>query len=201
MLIAGYEQTFNDSLRYWRTRFIVLPSDPPQPEDGLNDEEIRLKGADKLADLFSRARWTPETNRPTISLRFVPTTLGPAACVLDANVTERIDEVHASGPLQKKAKSERVLGAYTLREVAKAMREEDGVPIKNYKWHHNTYPDAFTGYDFVSWLVREFKDIHTREQAAEAGVKLQKQGLFQHCRERHQFLDGCACVMERRRAN
>ncbi|KZV88281.1 hypothetical protein EXIGLDRAFT_839316 [Exidia glandulosa HHB12029] len=190
MLIAGYEQTFNDSLRYWRTRFIVLPSDPPQPEEGLNDEEIRLKGADKLADLFSRARWTQDSKLPTISLRFVPTTLGPAACVLDANVTDRIEEVHASGPLQKKAKSERVLTNYTLREIAKAMREEDGVPIKNYKWHNNTYPDAFTGYDLVSWLVREFKDIHTREQAAEQGARLQKQGLFQHCRGRHQFLDG-----------
>lgn len=191
MLIAGYEQTFSDSLRYWRTRFIVLPAEPPMPEEGLNDEEIRLKGADKLAELFSKARWMSDGSKPPVAaLRFVATTLGPAACVLDANITDRIDDVHATGPLQKKAKSERILEQYTLHQIAKAMREPDGVPIKNYRWHTNTYNDAFTGSDFVSWLVREFKDVHTRDQATERGAQLQQAGLFQHCRHRHPFLDG-----------
>ena len=30
MLVAGYEQQFNESLRYWRTRFVVIPTlEPP----------------------------------------------------------------------------------------------------------------------------------------------------------------------------
>jgi hypothetical protein len=70
------------------------------------------------------------------------------------------------------------------------MREEDGVRIRHYQWHLSQYPDAFTGYDFVSWLVREFRDVSSRAQGAEWGVKLQEQGLFEHCRGQHGFLDG-----------
>ena len=63
MLVAGYERQFNESLRYWRTRFVVIPTlEPPQLDVGpygekLNEEETRLLGIDKLAELFSKLRW------------------------------------------------------------------------------------------------------------------------------------------------
>ena len=67
MLVAGYESHFNDALPYWRTRFVVIPTDePPVTNTGpqgekLNDEEIRLLGMEKLAEQFSRLRWcSPE---------------------------------------------------------------------------------------------------------------------------------------------
>lgn len=171
----------------------MIPSDKtPQPEEGLNEEEIRLKGADKLAELISRARWFPIDQRanPPPPPRFLPTTLGPAACLTDENVLAKLEEIHLNSPLQKKPKSEKVFAQYTLQNLAKAMRDEDGVPMKDYKWHYRTYPDSFTGTDLVSWLVREFKDITTREQAVEHGQKLQEKGLFRHCRDLHGFMDG-----------
>ncbi|KDQ61245.1 hypothetical protein JAAARDRAFT_204979 [Jaapia argillacea MUCL 33604] len=202
MLIAGYEHQFLDTLRYWRTRFVVIPTDePPMINTGpsgekLNDEEARLLGMDKLADMFSRLRWrSPEDkkkNIPLPSVRFLPTDLSPASCVLDEHLMAQLDEIHEAGPLKKKMKSERDIGdpSLSLAAIAKAMREEDGVPIKDRKWHRQRYTNAFTGYDFVSWLVREFRDVSTREQGVEAGAKLQERGLFDHCRGKHGFLDG-----------
>ena len=201
MLIAGYEYQFNESLRYWRTRFVVIPTaEPPLTNIGptgekLNDEEIRLVGMDKLAELFSRVRWQSPEEKGNNSLsstlvRFLPTDLGPSACLLDDMLVSRLEEIHSLGPLKKKIKSERDIGEMTLSAVAKAMREDDGVPIKDYKWHGKKYSDAFTGSDFVSWLVREFRDVSSREQAAEVGVRLQAQGLFDHSRGTHGFLDG-----------
>ena len=81
MLIAGYENQFNESLRYWRTRFLVIPADEvPQSSIGptgekLNDEEIRLLGMDKLAELFTKVRWvSPEDKgKPIPPVRFLPT--------------------------------------------------------------------------------------------------------------------------------
>ncbi|OCH92225.1 hypothetical protein OBBRIDRAFT_464550 [Obba rivulosa] len=198
MLVAGYETQFNDSLRYWRTRFVVIPTDEsPSINTGpsgekLNDEEVRLLGMDKLAELFSKVRWQPPEDRgkPVPPVRIIPTDLGPAACVLDESLTARLDDIHATGPLRKKMKSERDIADMSLALVVKAMREEDGVPIKDYRWHSKKYPNSFTGSDFVSWLVREFRDVSTREQATEYGVKLHEQGLFEHCRRTHGFLDG-----------
>lgn len=199
MLVAGYEHHFNESLRYWRTRFIVIPTaEPPSSTTGpsgenFNEEEMRILGIEKLAEQFTKLRWQPAEEKaayPAPPVRLLQTTLGPAVSVRDAALMDQLDQIHAAGPLRKKMKSEREIGEMTLAAIAKAMREEDGVPIKNYHWHRSHYPNSFIGYDFVSWLVREFRDVSSRSQAVDWGVKLQEQGLFEHCRGYHNFLDG-----------
>ena len=196
MLIAGYEYQFNESLRYWRTRFVVIPTvESPSANIGpsgekFTDEETRLLGIDKLAEIFTRLRWPPEERSVAAPVRFLPTTLSPEASVVDEGIVAQLDEIHAMGPLRKKMKSEREIGDMSLPTIAKAMREEDGVRIKNHKWHTSQYPDSFTGFDFVSWLVREFRDVSSRGQGTEWGIKLLEQGFFDHCRGQHGFLDG-----------
>ncbi|KIL67100.1 hypothetical protein M378DRAFT_74252 [Amanita muscaria Koide BX008] len=197
MLVAGYEQNFNESMRYWRTRFILIPTtEPPMVTIGpagekLNDEEVRLLGMEKFAEQLTKMRWHPPDERQLPQpIRFLPTTLDPVASILDDSLMEQLDAIHAAGPLKKKMKSEREIGDMSLSAIAKVMREEDGVPIKNNHWHRAHYPNSFTGFDFVSWLVREFRDVSSRVQAAEWGVKLQEQGLLEHCRGFHGFLDG-----------
>ncbi len=197
MLVAGYEYQFNDSLRYWRTRFVVIPTDEIPPAnvapsgETLNDEEIRLMGMDRLADLCSRVRWVaPEDRSKQMApIRFITTDLDPVSCVLDEGIVSQLDDIHANGPLRKK-KGGADINEMSLTAIAKAMREEDGVPIKEYKWHGRKYPNSFLGSDLVSWLLREFRDISTREQATEWGTTLRLKGLFDHCRGAHGFLDG-----------
>ncbi|KAL0946406.1 hypothetical protein HGRIS_012631 [Hohenbuehelia grisea] len=199
MLVAGYEHQIDESLRYWRTRFIVIPTaEPPSLNIGpsgeaLSDEETRILGIEKLAEIFSKLRWpSPDEkkNGPPPPVRFLPTTLGPAMSVLDEALMAQLDDIHAAGPLRKKMKSEREVGDMPLPSIVKAMREDEGVPIKNYQWHGTRYPDSFTGSDFVSWLVREFRDVSSRTQGEEIGGRLMDQGLLEHCRGHHGFLDG-----------
>ncbi|KAJ6531070.1 hypothetical protein B0H19DRAFT_468673 [Mycena capillaripes] len=197
MLVAGYKHQFNESLRYWRTRFVVIPTaEPPSSNIGpsgekLNDEETRILGIEKLAEQFSKLRWRPPDEKcAPPPVRFLPTTLNPAVSVLDEALLEQLDQIHAAGPLRKKMKSEREIGDMSLAAIAKAMRAEDGVPIKHNQWHRSQYPNSFTGFDFVSWLVREFRDVSSRSQGVEWGIKLEEQGLFEHCRGHHAFLDG-----------
>ena len=202
MLVAGYEQQFNESLRYWRTRFVVIPTlEPPVygsisgsvGSDKLNEEEIRILGIEKLMEMFSRVRWQPPEERaagPVPSVRLLVTDVGPAAMILDDNLMASLDEIHEAGPLRKKMKSERDIADMSLAAIAKALREEDGVPIKEHRWQRQKHPDSFLGFEFVNWLIREFRDVSTRDQATEWGVKLQEQGLFEHSSGRHGFFDG-----------
>lgn len=203
MLVAGYEQQFNESLRYWRTRFVVIPTlEPPTysvsisgvgGSDRLNEEEIRILGIEKLMEMFSRVRWQSPEERAAgavPSVRLLVTDVGPAAMILDENLMASLDEIHEAGPLRKKMKSERDIADMTLTAIAKAMREEDGVPIKEHRWQRQKHPDSFLGFEFVNWLIREFRDVSTRDQATEWGVKLQEQGLFEHSSGRHGFFDG-----------
>ncbi|KAJ7264861.1 hypothetical protein B0H12DRAFT_1101149 [Mycena haematopus] len=197
MLVAGYEHQFNESLRYWRTRFVVIPTaERPSSNIGpsgekLNDEETRILGIEKLAEQFGKLRWRPPDDKcAPPPVRFLPTTLNPAVSVLDEALIEQLDQIHAAGPLRKKMKSELEIADMSLAAIAKAMRAEDGVPIKHNQWHRAQYPNSFTGFDFVSWLVREFRDVSSRAQGVEWGIKLEEQGLFEHCRGHHAFLDG-----------
>ncbi|KAJ8522922.1 hypothetical protein ONZ45_g618 [Pleurotus djamor] len=196
MLAGGYEQQFDEAVRYWRTRFIVIPTaDAPLTNVGpsgevLNDEEIRILGIEKLAEIFTKLRWQAEDKSASPPVRFLPTTLGPAMSVLDESLMTQLDEIHTVGPLRKKMKSEREIADMPLASIAKAMREDDGVPIKHHQWHGTQHLNSFTGFEFVSWLVREFRDVSSRSQGVEVGVKLMEQGLIEHCRGHHGFLDG-----------
>ena len=183
MLVAGYETQFNESLRYWRTRFVVMPTDePPIATTGplgekLNDDEIRLLGMDKLAEQFTKLRWIPQEDKgkQCPPVRFLPTDMGPAQCVTDESLMAQLDDIHATGPLKKKVHTDKEIASIPLPAVAKAMLQEDGVPMKDRKWHGRHYTNCFTGSDFVFWLVREFADVSNRDQATEWGAKLQEQ--------------------------
>ena len=88
-------------------------------------------------------------------------------------------------------RSEKEISQMSLSAIAKTMREDPvGLPIKDQRWRGRFYTDAFTGSDFVNWLVKEFRDISSKEQAVEVGGRLQAQGLFDHARRTHGFLDG-----------
>ncbi|KIK63627.1 hypothetical protein GYMLUDRAFT_196378 [Collybiopsis luxurians FD-317 M1] len=198
MLVGGYEQGLHESLRYWRTRFLVIPTaDPPALKIGpsgeaLNEEEVRILGMDKLAESFTKLRWHFPEEKEKLAVvhpptRFLPTTLSPAMSVLDESLMEQLDQIHAAS-LKKKMKSEKEIAEMPLAQLAKLM-QEDGL-IKLNHWHKNHYPDSFTGAEFVSFLVREFRDVSSRAIAAEWGSNLQDKGLFEHVRGQHNFLDG-----------
>ena len=95
-IIAGYEDTFTESLLYWRARFVVVPSEHPpnriiaRTGEYLNDEEVRLAGMDRLADLFARAEHFHDNE----SLRFLPTTLDPSCSMRDESLLSALTEMH-----------------------------------------------------------------------------------------------------------
>ncbi|KAI8588635.1 hypothetical protein BDZ88DRAFT_498667 [Geranomyces variabilis] len=64
-LISGYQEELTENLRFWRTRFLLIPlenvshTNPflnPQNED-LDEEEARVVGFEKFIEVFERARW------------------------------------------------------------------------------------------------------------------------------------------------
>jgi len=64
-LIAGYQEEMTDALRFWRTRFLLIPSDSPPLQSSLvlpsteilDDEELRLAGFSKFLEVFEKSRW------------------------------------------------------------------------------------------------------------------------------------------------
>uniref|UniRef100_V5EW85 Vacuolar membrane-associated protein IML1 n=1 Tax=Kalmanozyma brasiliensis (strain GHG001) TaxID=1365824 RepID=V5EW85_KALBG len=199
-LIAGYvDEKFVESLRYWRTRFVLVPSEGSPPPmkaptgEDLDDEEIRLIGTDKLADLFHRARFVrSKEERDQIHVqRFLPTSLDPAMSLQDEDFMKQLAEENAKQRAQSASKKRlhKTLAGRAIDAVAKDMRS-GGLVINDRIWHRMLYSDTFTGADMVSWMCSEYADVRAREDAVEWGIKLMEEGLFEHVHKVHGFLDG-----------
>lgn len=69
-------------------------------------------------------------------------------------------------------------------------RGEDRITLVNRKWHWKKHEKCFVGSEMVNWLIRNFSDIDTREDAIKYGQKVMKEGLFVHVLNKHNFWTG-----------
>lgn len=195
-LISGAEDQLTEALRYWRTRFILIPSDKHSASvqgsfgESFNEQEIYITGATRLLELISRYRWKGSSdNTNTAPLKLLPTWLAPSACVTDALLMQELDNLHKTDVNKPERQAE--ITQCTATNIATAMRDSaNGLPIDDRWWHKTLYSDSFQGDKFVTWLLNFYSDIKTREAAVEWGRKLLDQGLIEHCTGRHGFLDG-----------
>ena len=198
-------------LRFWRARFVLLPVEPPAnairptPQDSEeNEEEIHLRGIRALTQIWQRARYIPpEDRRPThnrgtnkskdhnpmsISLE----TLNPSELVateLDKLLAaEEAGDVQTAQLLPEEEQFERE--SAPVGKLAAALQGDRGIEIKNRRWHLRLHYSCFRGEEFTNWIVQNFRDVDTREEAVDLGNDLMKEGLFEHVNSRHNFKDG-----------
>lgn len=137
--MAGEENEFKPSLRYWRTRYLLVPSgkDPlaihgvvPSGEN-FDPSEILMSGASKVVDILNRHRWdvTSEANK----LLILPTTFDPSACVLDEGLMIELDRMRSG---KEVTKLENNLSTTPLPAVGVLMcQPNNGLVIRDRWWH------------------------------------------------------------------
>lgn len=209
--IGGYEETLTEQLRYWRARFVLIPNDPPEsarrvgPGLGggeLNDEEIRLEGIRRLTLLFQRNRYIPPEERQyerfgrrkrkeKDPLQILYKTVDPSVVVAqeleslppaENNTNMRRSQLLSTEQFDKKN--------LDTTGIAQEIQGPRGVRLENRRWHLRFHSNCFVGDEMVTWILENFRDVETRQEAEEVGLRLFKGGLFQHVEKRHEFRDG-----------
>ena len=79
---------------------------------------------------------------------------------------------------------------FLLEDLAAAIQGERGIRIMNRRWHLKLYRKCFIGSELTTWLLQNFKDINTRDEAVMLGDDLHQAGLFKHIERSQQFKDG-----------
>lgn len=219
--LAGQYDAMSENMRFWRTRYVLIPCTSSKnlsnPKYADNEEEVRLEGLKYLAQQWLRHRYVPPSERrfqPQGSrkhkdpnpLDIVYKTEDPSMVIQAELETlpllESLEPGNRKGQLVtnrdhfKKAN-------FSVAALAEAMQqpvEEGGVRLQNRRWHLRLHYNCFIGSDMTSWLLDNFEDLESREEAEALGNSLMadkdkardsdEPGLFVHVEKRHQFRDG-----------
>ena len=209
--ILGYERPqakdFVATLRPWRARFVLIPVDPPsntrrpvRPMNEDNEEEIRIEGIRKLSQVWQKFRYTPQEERrfqmhsqnrkDTNPLDILYQTRNSSAIV--AAELDNVAEGDASGrSVQLLPESDLYQRSnLNIASLAETIQTEKGVRMLDRRWHLRLHYNCFIGFELTTWLLQNFRDIDTRDEAVELGNELLESGMFQHVEQRHKFRDG-----------
>ncbi|PTB80512.1 Pleckstrin/G-protein interacting factor [Trichoderma longibrachiatum ATCC 18648] len=189
---AGHHEEMMESLRFWRARFVLIPlvaQNPsvPRTQTGLYPEEIRIEGIKRLAQLWQKNRYIPPSERrfQTKSrldrnpLDIIYKTEDPSVVIAAELETLPLTEGLEGGMGKKHqlvTRKERFeksnLNFAALAEAMQQPVEQGGVPLRNRRWHLRLHYHSFLGSDMTTWLLENFDDLETREDAEELGNAL-----------------------------
>ncbi|KAK5998651.1 Vacuolar membrane-associated protein iml1 [Cladobotryum mycophilum] len=225
--VAGHHDEMTESLRFWRARYVLIPltsRNPavPRTQNGLYPEEIRIEGIKRLAQLWQKNRYVPPGERRFLSNRerrqadrspldIVYKTEDPSVVI--AAELETLPLIEGAEGTNKKtqllSRKERFqksnINLAVLAEAIQQPVENGGVQLRNRRWHLRLHSNSFVGSDMTTWLLENFDDLETREDAEDLGNALMVledpkgkekegseriKGLFVHVEKRHRFRDG-----------
>ncbi|KKZ60121.1 hypothetical protein EMCG_05146 [[Emmonsia] crescens] len=209
--LAGYRDHLincTEQLRFWRTRFVLIPVQipanarrPMQSYKEDNEEEIHLLGITQLTQIWQRYRYVPPEEKrlqvPTHKkdqnpLNIIYQTSNPSEVVAAELDRLLLDDPGLDNPsLQLLPESELLQRSnISLHSLAQAIQGEKGVRMMDRRWHWRLHYNCFVGLELTTWMLQNFRDIDTREEAVEFGNELMKHGLICHVQRRHNFRDG-----------
>lgn len=188
-VLAGYEDSI-DKKKYHRMKFVILPSTIPENVFTLNNEkltteEMRLEGIRSLIMNIYKIRYrTKEERKSNKKLE-----IAPEIHFYTGNLYEYLK--NESEPSRADGqKSLQFNKSMNISKLIKVLESPQGIPIMNRRWHMKNYNRCFVGMDLVNFLVENFTDIDTREEAVEYGNLLMSKNVIQHVISKHHFLDG-----------
>ncbi|KAH6895846.1 hypothetical protein B0T10DRAFT_558019 [Thelonectria olida] len=221
--IAGHHDEMMESLRFWRARFVLIPviskNTPQKNQSGDNAEEVRIEGIKRLAQSWQKYRYIPPSERrfhPVGSrgrrdpnpLDIVYKTEDPsliiAAEVETLSLIEGPEGTLRKGLVSSKERFKKAnLNLSAMADAIQQPVENGGVRMQNRRWHLILHQACFIGSEMTTWLLDNFEDLETREDAEDFGNALmvrdeakgpprndKEKGLFVHVEKRHQFRDG-----------
>ncbi|KKY38556.1 putative vacuolar membrane-associated protein iml1 [Diaporthe ampelina] len=222
--IAGHYDEMSESLRFWRARYVLIPitssKNMSNPQYADNEEEVRLEGIRYLAQQWLRHRYVPPGERrfqPQGSrnrkdpnpLDIIYKTEDPSVVIAAELETLPLLESMESGNRKGHLVTNREQfkkSNFSIAALAEAMQkpvEEGGVRLQNRRWHFRLHYNCFIGSDMTNWLLDNFEDLESREEAEALGDSLmvdksreddrdgsKEPGLFVHVEKRHTFRDG-----------
>lgn len=201
-LLAGYDDVMvKDNRTLNRVKFVLLPAEIPKStylttqsdkQEQLNEEETRVEGLRKLISTLHRGTFSPESS--TRGAKSKKEEIFPEISFYTGNLVSFLKDqnvmIDNSSVKLEPTSSEMLEKDLVVGDLAQKLQGSKGIKLIDRRWHWKVHSNCFLGLELVSWLIENFQDINTREEAVQFGNYLMDQGLFLHVESRHRFLDG-----------
>ncbi|KAI5296048.1 vacuolar membrane-associated protein iml1 [Ascosphaera acerosa] len=209
--LAGHRDHLRDpekQLQFWRARFVLIPAQvPTHGRRALTslahdtEEEIHLLGINQLTNLWQKNRYTPPEEKHILSrhrkqvqnpLNIIFQTSNPSE-VVAAELGRLLiaGQELDSEPAQLLRESELYeRDNVNLAALAQTLQGAGGVQMLDRRWHFRLHRNCFVGTELTTWILQNFRDVDTREEAVQFGNELMEHGVFHHVRHEHNFRDG-----------
>ena len=195
----------------FRSKFCVLSTEVPEfakklfnKKDELDNEEIRLEGLRKLIAVLYKLRYRSDKEKKTSrreeilpEIYFYTGKIQEFIQDQESSLSELINFNSESNDLElitSKSPDASVLGLSTSSDISTIAHEiqhgDKKLNLSTRSWRWISYQETFIGSEFVNWLLKNFNDIETREQAVSFGNYLMEHGVIEHVLKTHSFLDG-----------
>lgn len=214
--LAGYidENEGDEKLQLNRIKFVLLPSEIPKAtylanenKELLSNEEIRVEGLRKLIATIHRNSFRPEikelrrSKKKEEALPEISFYTGDLIQFLEdqyLDSSNNLKKIESNGNnstinslLNIGSSLNNLLNKdIPLFDLYSILKSPKGVKLNDRKWHWKIHKTSFIGLELVTWLVDNFEDINTREEATEFGNYLMENKVLRHVENRHKFLDG-----------
>ena len=199
--LAGFEEDeeagrFKKCLN--RIKFVLLPADLPKStyltsndkQDQLTPEETRVEGLRRLITALHRGTFSPDGRSKKSRKEEIFPEINFYTGDLITFLSEQGDEETVKLGGRDTTTNNEITKNITLDDLSKILQGPSGVKLIDRKWHWKVHKKCFRGVELVNWLLDNFDDITTRDEAVAYGNELMQEGLFVHVENRHKFLDG-----------
>lgn len=190
--VAGHNDELSEHLRFWRARFVLIPMTArhsffPKTQYGDSEEEIRIEGIRKLAQMWQKHRYIPANERSfqasrrkkdmnplDIVYKTEDSSVVIAAELETLPLLEGLEGGHRKGQLvtSREQFSKKNFSLVALAEAIQQPVENGGIRMQNRRWHLRLHYNCFIGSDMTTWLLENFEDLEDREEAEELGNRL-----------------------------
>lgn len=188
-----------------KMRFALIPVQPSESErTTLSEEERRIDGIQRLTLMWQRHRHIDveaeqqhasmvkpkgsKIERDPNPLAIEYQTRDPSAVVNSmATTNDSTSQEGDTGEMDVYHSSN-----FDITKLTKHMQESppNGVELRDRRWFTRLHFKCFRGDELCNWVLRVFKDLHTREEAVALGNQLMDRDIFTHVRGKHEFRDG-----------
>lgn len=198
-VLAGYGDYIIDKKWHgFRAKFVVLPADiPPNTfslvingkNETLSPEELRLEGLRRVISSItkSRVRTVQENNAKAEEIQ--PEVTFYTGSLFDF-IKDRQGSLDKSNALFSKGNKLLTKDVDITKLIQELQYGSNKLALITRQWHWKRHHNSFVGSEMVNWLIQNFSDIQTREEAIYFGQSLMSKGIFVHVLNRHNFLDG-----------